>query len=150
MSGTYLHFPKSYRVDDYYFSLIACLVRHEFKRNSHLYSPDRGLKFFVHRVEKNGWDQSAEGAIDMAAFCGGKETNREFLKCLGNVRRLLLTFDGSFPAEIDKLLPVGEDPKPFHQMSVKRTRYWLDQLSSLVENYGTFSDITIIPSPKDS
>jgi len=85
----------------------------------------------------------------MAAFCGGKETNREFLKCLSNVRRLLLTFDGSFPPEIDKLLPVDEDPKPFHQMSVKRTLYWLDQLHSLVENYATFSGVNRIASPKD-
>jgi hypothetical protein len=75
MSGTFLHFPKTYEVDDYYFSVIACMIRHEFVENRSQYMPDGSLALFVADMEKHGWEYYAAAVVDMSRYCASQDTN---------------------------------------------------------------------------
>lgn len=148
MSGTFLQFPKTYEIDEMHFSIIACFIRHEFMKNRGAYQEDRGLVGFAHDLERYGWDYAVHKVVDMGRYCAPPLLNREFLKCLGNVRQLLVSFGEEVPEEYAAKLGIRGAPMTgFLGIPVGRIIYYLDQLARMVEAYEAFGTIQVVAHP---
>ena len=146
MGGTYIHFPKSYELDDYYFVLIIRFVRYEILTNKKLYSWKFELERFVSDMEKEHWHLAPERVINFGNYCGGVKAYPEFVKCLNRVRELLMSFGESIPNEWKEKLKVTPDDEniPTHY-PLKKVVYYLDCLRQAVDEYQPNIGVTIFP-----
>jgi len=149
MSGTYLHFPRRYEIDDCFFVFLARLIRHEVNTNIDHYPDKLGLRTFVADMEKYGWHQYAQTVINFSPYCGNKKSYPEFVKCLDRVRELLLSFGEEVPEEWRVRLKITPDDTVYlpEHYPVTSLIYWLDCLRKSVEQYEPFIGITTFPFP---
>jgi len=146
MSCTYIQFPKTYALDECYYALIVRFLRYEILTNSHQYAPIMGLKNFAADVEKKRWYAVSSGCFGFEYYCGGKDTYPQFVKCLYQVRELLLGFGDDIPPEWkEKLKVVPEDDVSIHY-PVKNVIYWLDCLRQAVDEYKPNIGVTTFSS----
>jgi hypothetical protein len=150
MGGTYIHFPKKYELDDYFYVLIIRFVRYEILTNIDKYSWKLGLKKFVSDMEKEHWHLAPERVTDFGHYCGGAKAYPEFVKCLERVREQLLSFGEKIPEEWKEKLKVTPDDEhvPIHY-PVKKVVYWLDCLRQAVNEYKANIGVTTFPFAPD-
>ena len=150
MSGTFVHFPRCYEVDDYFFAWLARFIRYEIVTHLDQYPYKLGLQTFIADLEKFGWHEYAQTVIDVGRYCGSVKSYPEFVDCLDRVRDLLVSLGPQVPeAWADKLkVSPGDHVVIPPGFPVSKLLYWLDCLRQAVQDYKPFIGVhSFSPSP---